>query len=238
MKKISYDFHLHSCLSPCGSDDMTPANIAGMAAVIGLEAIALTDHNTCRNCPAVMKAAAGYGITVIPGMELCTSEEVHVLCFFPGLEQALDFDRFVYDKLPPVNNDSYLFGNQILYNDRDEPCGTLEKLLISAAFLSFSELPQILKPYEGIMIPAHIDKNSNSLISNLGFIPPDSTFRTAEFHDLSRCAQFQEDYPYLKKCRFLTSSDAHYLNDINEPVNFIETEENTLASVFETLKNP
>ena len=72
MKKISYDFHLHSCLSPCGSDDMTPANIAGMAAVIGLEAIALTDHNTCRNCPAVMKAAAGYGITVIPGMELCT----------------------------------------------------------------------------------------------------------------------------------------------------------------------
>ena len=215
MKKISYDFHLHSCLSPCGSDDMTPANIAGMAAVIGLEAIALTDHNTCRNCPAVMKAAAGYGITVIPGMELCTSEEVHVLCFFPGLEQALDFDRFVY-----------------------EPCGTLEKLLISAAFLSFSELPQILKPYEGIMIPAHIDKNSNSLISNLGFIPPDSTFRTAEFHDLSCCAQFQEDYPYLKKCRFLTSSDAHYLNDINEPVNFIETEENTLASVFETLKNP
>ena len=201
MKKISYDFHLHSCLSPCGSDDMTPANIAGMAAVIGLEAIALTDHNTCRNCPAVMKAAAGYGITVIPGMELCTSEEVHVLCFFPGLEQALDFDRFVYDKLPPVNNDPYLFGNQILYNDRDEPCGTLEKLLISAAFLSFSELPQILEPYEGIMIPAHIDKNS-------------------------------------KKCRFLTSSDAHYLNDINEPVNFIETKENTLASVFETLKNP
>lgn len=238
MKKISYDFHLHSCLSPCGSDDMTPANIAGMAAVIGLEAIALTDHNTCRNCDAVIKAAESYGITVIPGMELCTSEEVHVLCFFPGLEQAMDFDRFVYEKLPPVINDPYLFGNQILYDDMDKPCGTLDKLLISAAYLSFSELPDILRPYEGIMVPAHIDKKSNSLISNLGFIPPDSTFRVAEFHDMSQCSQFQDHYPYLKQCRFLTSSDAHYLNDINEPVHYIEAKENTLSSVFQALKNP
>ena len=77
---LSYDLHIHSCLSPCGDDDMTPCNIAGMAALIGLDVIAVTDHNTCKNCPAVMDAASQYPVTVIPGMELCTIEEVHVRC--------------------------------------------------------------------------------------------------------------------------------------------------------------
>lgn len=218
---------------------MTPANIAGMAAVIGLNAIALTDHNTCRNCPAVMAAASMYGITVIPGMELCTSEEVHVLCFFPGLEQALDFDHFIYEeKLPSISNHPYLFGNQVIYNEKDEPAGILDKLLISATDLSFSELPSVLTSFEGVMIPAHIDKPSNSLISNLGLIPADSTFTTAELHDISHAETFRQLFPYLEQCSFLTSSDAHYLNDINEPVNFIEVENNNISSIFQLLKNP
>ena len=222
MKNISYDFHLHSCLSPCGDDDMTPANIVGMAAVIGLDAIALTDHNTCRNCPAAIAAGELYGVTVMPGMELCTSEEVHVLCFFPSLDEAMAFDDYVYEQaLPDIENNPLFFGNQIIYDKQDEKAGTLEKLLISATTISFSQLP----PYQGIMIPAHIDKSSNSLISNLGFIPPDSTFQIAELHDIRQKEAFCQRYPYLNGCGFLSSSDAHSLNDMNEPVNHISVEE-------------
>ena len=107
---LAYDLHIHSCLSPCGDDDMTPANIAGMAALKGLEAIALTDHNTCRNCPAFLAAAAEYGILAVPGMEINTSEEVHAVCLFPSLESAPDFDAYVYAKLIKFPNNETIFG--------------------------------------------------------------------------------------------------------------------------------
>ena len=117
MQTLSYDLHIHSCLSPCGEDDMTPANIAGMAKVIGLDVIALTDHNSCKNCPAIVRAAQEYGITVLCGMELCTAEEVHVLCYFPTLDNAMDFDSYVYGCIPDLPNTPALFGNQLLYNE-------------------------------------------------------------------------------------------------------------------------
>lgn len=104
MTELAYDLHIHSCLSPCGDDDMTPANIAGMAALKGLDAVALTDHNSCKNCPAFLAAAKEYGIIGIPGMELTTSEEVHAVCLFPELYQAMEFDRFVYSRLIKVKN--------------------------------------------------------------------------------------------------------------------------------------
>ena len=237
MKPISYDFHLHSCLSPCGSEDMTPANIAGMASIIGLDAIALTDHNTCRNCPALVTEAEKYGIAVLCGMELCTVEEVHVLCYFPDISSALAFDSYVCEKaLPDIKNVPSYFGRQILYNKNDEPCGEFEKLLISATSIPFSEVDALLAPYGGIMVPAHIDKQSNSLIGNLGFIPEESTFRIAELHDISRKEEFIAAHPYLEHCRFLTSSDAHDLSAINDPVNFIHAEEKSAEAVFHALR--
>ena len=109
MTELAYDLHIHSCLSPCGDDDMTPANIAGMAALKGLDAVALTDHNSCKNCPAFLAAAKEYGIIGIPGMELTTSEEVHAVCLFPELYQAMEFDRFVYSRLIKVKNRPEIF---------------------------------------------------------------------------------------------------------------------------------
>ena len=93
--ELSYDLHIHSCLSPCGDDDMTPGNIVGMSAIKGLDVIAVTDHNSCRNCPAVLKLAEQYGVLAIPGMELTTAEEVHAVCLFSELSAAMEFDRFV-----------------------------------------------------------------------------------------------------------------------------------------------
>ena len=112
MVKLSYDLHLHSCLSPCGDDDMLPSNIVGMAALKGLDVIAITDHNSCKNCPAVIKLAEAYGVIAIPGMEICTSEEVHVLCLFSTLEKAMAFDEYVHVRIPPFPNDEIIFGKQ------------------------------------------------------------------------------------------------------------------------------
>ncbi len=95
MKKYYYDLHIHSCLSPCGDDEATPNSIAGMGKINGLDIMALTDHNTCKNCPAFFEAAKRYGILPVAGMELTTAEEIHMVCLFESLEKAMEFDEFV-----------------------------------------------------------------------------------------------------------------------------------------------
>ena len=217
MIPLFYDLHIHSCLSPCGDDDMTPANIAGMAAVKGLDVIALTDHNSCRNCSAAMYHGERYGVTVIPGMELTTQEEVHVICLFPTLKDALAFDALVYKKLMPIPNREDIFGKQQIMDQEDRVIGTVENLLINATSISFDDVFPLAAAYGGIAYPAHVDKASNSLLSNLGFVPPGSSFACAEFHDFKNLHRIQKEHPYFKGCRAICCSDAHYLEDILEP---------------------
>ena len=235
MTGLTYDLHIHSCLSPCGDDDMTPANIAGMAALKGLEAVALTDHNTCRNCPAFMAAAREYGVLAVPGMEINPSEEVHAVCLFPNLEAALCFDSYVYGKLIRFPNNEAIFGKQQIYNEQDQVCGTEPNLLINATEISFDGLWELVRSYGGVMFPAHVDKTANSLIANLGFIPPDSRFRTAEVKDLKKLHQLQKDNPYLDKCRIISNSDAHYLEHMNEPELTLQVEEKTVQGIIDAL---
>ena len=235
MIPISYDMHLHSCLSLCGDDDMTPGNIVGMASLLQLDAVALTDHNSAKNCPAFLKMAEEFGLIAIPGMELTTSEEVHVLCYFRTLEDALDFDHFIEDKILPVPNNPQFFGNQILIDEKDEPCGTFDTLLISATSISFDRVYDLVKEYHGIMVPAHLDKSSTSLLSNLGLIPDDSKFRIAELKNPDNLESLKKQHPYLERCHILSSSDAHRLDAIREPSRFIHAEEKTADGLFEAL---
>ena len=235
MISLSYDLHLHSCLSPCGDDDMTPANIAGMAAVKGLDVIALTDHNSCRNCPALLAAAGAFGVLAVPGMELTTREEVHVVCLFAELEGAMAFDRYVYERLLPIPNREEIFGKQQIYDEEDRICAVEPLLLISAADISFDEAGELAGRFGGVMFPAHIDKGSNSLLANLGFIPPDSSFRTAELSDMRRLHDLRRQHPYLEGCRILCSSDAHYLEQIHEPELRLAVRERSAAAVVEAL---
>lgn len=232
MVDLTYDLHIHSCLSPCGDDDMTPGNIVGMAAVKGLDVIALTDHNTCRNCPAAMAIGAQYGVMVIPGMEINTSEEVHAVCLFPTLEAALAFDAFVYERLMKFPNKETVFGRQLLCDEDDEVIGTEPNLLISSVALSFDELWEVVRSYDGVMFPAHIDKTANSLIANLGFVPPDSKFRTAELKNLKKLHEVKRENPYLETCRIISNSDAHYLEDINEPELTMLVKEKSVQAVI------
>ena len=229
--------HLHSCLSPCADDDMTPANMIGMASIIGLDVVALTDHNSCRNCGAFMKAADEYGILAIPGMELCTSEEVHVLCYFSCLEDALAFDEYVYAHMNKTPNVPEIFGNQLLYNEDDEICGTEAMLLHESVDFSFFDLEDIVPRFKGIYGPAHLDRTSNSLISNLGFIPPESHFKFAEFRSMEKGEPILEGSEYLQGCKIITDSDAHRLDSFNEAENFLHLKDKSITAVLDALTN-
>lgn len=238
MLSLSYDLHIHSCLSPCGDDDMTPANITAMAALIGLDVIAVTDHNSCKNCPAVMDAARQWPITVIPGMELCTSEEVHVLCLFETLDDAMDFDAYVEKRIIPMPNNEEIFGHQYIYDLNDIRIGSYPNLLINATDISFDDVYGITEHYHGIMIPAHIDKSSTSLLSNLGFVPPDSRFDCAELKDPGTLEMLKKNHPYLHQCRIITNSDAHYLEDIHEAIHRIHCKSRSIGDILKSLTLP
>ena len=237
--KIAYDFHIHSCLSPCGDNDMTPANICGMAKVKSLLAIAVTDHNTCGNCSAVMNAAKEHGIIAVPGMELETSEEVHVICLFETVEMALKFSSEVYRRLPEIKNRVDIYGEQILMDSNDKVISKEERLLHNATSIGIDDLPGMMASYKGVAIPAHIDKDSNSILATLGFITPDMGFSILELS--KNCRGEKEEalflkHPYLNAgYSFVCNSDAHYLWDINEADQCLEVEECSIAGIFDAL---
>jgi PHP family Zn ribbon phosphoesterase len=234
--KLSYDLHIHSCLSPCGSDESLPSNIVGMAALKGLDVIAVCDHNSCGNSRTVQKLGRAYGVLTIPGMELTTSEEVHVLCLFPDVEKAEEFSSFVHEHLLPVENNEAAFGKQQFADEDDNITHNEPLLLINATDIGFDSAYPIIKSFSGIMIPAHIDKSSTSLLSNMGFIPPDSAFHCAEIRHTGFIEKLMKENRYLENCNLITDSDAHYIEDINEPVNFLEVHEKSTDCILETLE--
>lgn len=209
---------------------MTPYNIAGMAVVKGLEVIALTDHNSSKNCPTFLKACEEYGILGIPGMELTTSEEVHALCLFPDLEKAMAFDDFVHEHILPIENRTDIFGNQLIIGPDDEPLGQEKTLLISATDFSMEELYDLVREYKGLMIPAHIDKNSDSIFSNLGFMPEEVPYTTVEMEHPEKRSEYLLLNPVLENLKIIQDSDAHYLEHIHEPDYFLEVEDGELTA--------
>lgn len=222
---IYYDFHIHSCLSPCGDEDMTPNNIVNMAALSGLNAIAVSDHNCVGNVRAAMEVARRVGITVIPGMEVETSEEVHILTLYPVIEAAEEAAKAVYKSLPDIKNRPDIFGEQIFTDAEDNIVGYEEKLLISPTTLSINDLFDIVKSVGGLFIPAHVDRHSYSVLTNLGFVPDDLDIKHIE---VSRMTQDLEAYlaarPELSKFGIFRNSDAHNLADIAQAEAYLATE--------------
>lgn len=215
--KLSYDLHIHSALSPCGDNDMTPNNIANMAIIKGLDMIALTDHNSCGNLRALTEAA-GDRLLVIPGIEVETSEDVHVACYFPTIEKAEKMAAEVMQRLPKIKNDSAIFGNQYYMDSYDEVISEEEILLVNAADMDIYEVFAMAAELGGAAVPAHIDRTSYSVLSNLGFIPPDLPVTSVEITSTNLDRMKNEYSQY----NILTNSDAHYLENISEPENFID----------------
>ena len=215
MTRYYYDFHVHSCLSPCGDADNTPNNLAGMACLNGVGIMALTDHNTSKNCPAFFTAARRYGVVPIAGMELTTAEDIHVVCLFETLEEALAFNEEVDARRIRVKNREEIFGEQLILDDEDNVVGREEDLLINATTISLDEAPQIVGKYQGICYPAHIDRPANGAIEILGDFPHYVGFRLAELHDRKNRDEYVQKYG-LQDLRLLFSSDAHYLDQLRD----------------------
>lgn len=223
MRAFSYDLHIHSCLSPCGDDEATPNSIAGLASLIGLEILALTDHNTTRNCPAFFEAAARYGIIPVGGMELTTSEDVHMVCLFPTLEAAMDFGAEVEKRRILVPNRREIFGNQRILDADDVVIGEEENLLINATTLSLEEGAALAARFGGVAFPAHIDRESNGIIAVLGSLPESPYFPTVELHDGTLEGRYRREQN-LGNRRVIVSSDAHRLEDLSEAEHFLHLE--------------
>lgn len=234
--KLYYDFHIHSCLSPCGDSDMTPQNIVNMSKIMGYDVIALTDHNTAKNCPAVAKLAEESGITFIPGMELCTSEEVHIVCLFYTLEDALNFSNYVKSTMPPIKNKPSVFGEQLICDEKDNVIGQEETLLVAASNISTEKVVKKVAEHNGICYPAHIDRSSFSILSNLGTIDDYFGFKCAEIFDIAKEKELKEKHPYLNKLKILSDSDAHYLENMRLPGQFIDVPENNVKTILDFLK--
>lgn len=210
--KFYYDLHLHSCLSPCGSDEMTPADLAAMCALAGLDIVALTDHNTCGNCAAFCQAAQERGLLALAGMELCTQEDIHVVCLFPDPEHAERFSAYVSEHLPPFSNDPEVFGRQLYMDGEDNILGEEERMLAASTDISVEKVPALAAEYGGFAFPAHIDRPSFSLLGVLGLWDSSLNFPLAELSH--NCPADFIRRPDLEGLRFVTNSDAHYLDQI------------------------
>ena len=232
MNRYFYDFHIHSCLSPCADNDMTPNNIAGMSVLAGLQIVALTDHNTCKNCPAFFEAAKKNGLIPIAGMELTTAEDIHLVCLFEELNEAMSFSDDVHTHRCLIKNRTDIFGDQFITDGDDNIIGTDEYLLSNATDLTIEDAAELVKQYNGVCFPAHVDRESNGVIAILGSFPDDPHFDCAEFHDSDKQAEYAEKYTNLKDKVLLTSSDAHYLWDIRDKEAYFELEDEPYSSVF------
>ncbi len=235
--KYYYDLHIHTALSPCAEDDMTPSNIVNMAILSSLDVIAVTDHNSVKNAAAVMKASQREnGPLVIAGMELTTSEDIHAVVLFPDLEQAEKFNVFVENNRMKIKNKKAVFGNQLYMNELDEIVGEEENLLISATGISIEDLPDLAAKYNAVAFPAHADKPSNGIIAILGGISPETGFHTVEVSASVSERQKQKliDEGYL----VLTDSDSHFLGVMNERGdNYLELEKLDVQNVLDKIRN-
>lgn len=229
---LYYDLHIHSALSPCADNDMTPNNIVNMALLKELDIIAVADHNSCGNLAVVLKACEGTPLTVVPAMEVETAEEVHVLCYFPTLEAAQRAGAAVAASMPSIPNRPEIFGGQYYMDSEDNILAEEESLLITASGISIDKLFPLISEAGGIAVPAHIDKSSNSILSNLGFIAPELSVSAVEIRERS-LSSFADKYDGYK---IITNSDAHTLGDISERLHSFSLQSNTPAALIDYLR--
>jgi len=225
---IKYDFHIHSCLSPCADDDMTPVNIVAFASLGGLDAIAIADHNAIENVEVAIKAGEAFGVTVVPALELQTSEEIHIVCMFESFSDLKAFRDSI--NLIRVPNNSKVFGNQLIVDEDDNIIDTLPDLLLMNTDIGSYGVLERVKEYNGICFPAHIDREANGMLSILSIVPDD--FGLVE---MSYTAGETIRREYEERRFVLTDSDAHTLKDIGTG-HLLEVESNTAEGIIRALR--
>ncbi len=230
--KCYYDFHIHTCLSPCGGEENTPNNVVNFAKMLGYDAIAICDHNTAGNVLACQKVGEQVGLIVIAGMEVTTSEDIHVVCLFESAKSALKLEEIVLSRMLIMPNDERIFGKQIIMNERDEVVGENPNFTLYGVDIGVYEIAKIVEELGGICFPAHVLKEGSGIIPILGGMEG-MGFKiiekgtTAAIEDIKNAGL--EDY------FILDNSDAHYLENMREAENWLACEKST-SGIFAFLR--
>ncbi|MBW6464987.1 MAG: PHP domain-containing protein [Brevefilum sp.] len=235
MKTYRAELHIHTVLSPCGDVEMIPPLIVETALNHGINLIAITDHNAGDNVPAVIKAAEGLDLVVLPGMELQTQEDVHTLCLFDTIDQLNTFQSLVDANLPDIKNNVDYFGEQFVVDHSGEFIRRKEQLLINSTRLSFERAFQAVTDLGGLFIPAHVNRQVFGLLYHLGFVPPDLAIEALELSRHITPDQARLEFPQIHGYPLIQSGDVHYLDDFLGVNQFI-IEEPTIAEIKMALK--
>jgi PHP family Zn ribbon phosphoesterase len=233
--KYAVDLHIHSALSPCADNDMTPNNIVNMAVLKGLDAIAVTDHNSSSNLESISTCAKKKGLVFIPGMEVETSEEIHIVCLMPDPESMSLFRDAVQKALPRIDNRPDIFGRQLILDENDNLVSEEPRMLLTATNLTTEEVFRLVKELNGVAVPAHVDRSSYSILSNLGFVPEELDIKYLEISRGCDSAGFRRMHPELDRYHLVRSSDAHYLGDILERESMLELDELSPEAIIRKL---
>ncbi|MGN0033900.1 MAG: PHP domain-containing protein [Candidatus Limimorpha sp.] len=227
LNKYRADLHLHTVLSPCGDIYMSPSAIVEQAKNKGLDIIAICDHNTTRQVKTTQRIGDKSGIFVIGGVEVTTKEEAHILAYFENDEQLDTFQEYLDQHLPQIPLDEERFGYQLIVDEEENVIGEEERLLLSALDCDIDTLYDIVHGIGGLFVPAHVNKPSSSLMSQLGFIPPDLKADALELSKHITKAKFLKKNAYLKRFMFTKSSDAHFIQHIGETFCLLNIKEPT-----------
>jgi PHP family Zn ribbon phosphoesterase len=236
LRAFRCDLHMHTCLSPCAEFDMYPKALIDKCISEKLDLIAICDHNASENVPYVLSLARGKPLTVLPGMEISSMEEVHLLAIFDDLRDLLKLQGIVYEHLPGKNQED-VFGCQVIVNDRDEVEGMNERLLIGATELPLQEIIDLIHALGGLAVASHIDRPSYSVISQLGFIDPSMPFDALEITPATGIRSARQQYPGLSSFAFIESSDAHFIRDIGSAFTTMILEEANIRELKLAFEN-
>ena len=234
LKIFKADLHIHTCLSPCTELDMSPKRILAAAQESALNILAICDHNSSENVVAVKKAAKDTNIIVFPGMEVTTAEEIHILALFEDTADVSELQEYIYMNMPG-KNDEDTFGKQVIVNDKEEVLGFSDRLLIGATTIPIEDIIRLIHSLRGIAIASHIDRDSFSIFSQLGFIPENMRLDALEISPKITITEAKKKYP--QHYPIISSSDAHYPSDIGKSFTSFLLKDGTLTEIKKALKN-
>lgn len=235
MKTFVAELHCHTVLSPCAEVEMIPPLLVAMAIERGINLLAITDHNASANIEAVQRAASGTGLIVLPGMELQTREEVHLLCLFDTLAQIAAWQAIVDQHLPPLENDIEHFGEQFVVDETGEFIRRETRLLLTSAALSLEDAIGRVNSIGGLAIPAHVNRPAFGLIANLGFVPVDVPIAALEISRHLHVADAVKKFPQIKGYPLVQGGDAHRLDELLG-ANVFELDAPTIAEIKQAVR--